>query len=117
MHELSIAESLVAIIKEEMDKHDVTRLMKVKVRYGQISAIVPEALETAFQALTQGTKMEGAKLETEEIPLRARCRSCGKEFSPQGDDLYIMTCPFCQTEFGHEIVSGKELYIEEIEAE
>jgi len=117
MHEMSIAQSLVDIIKEEMDKHNVTKLMKVKVKYGQISAIVPEALETAFQVMTIGTGLEGAKLETEEIPLRAKCRNCSKEFSPQEADLLIMTCPFCETEFGHEIISGKELYIEEIEAE
>ncbi len=117
MHEMSIAQNLIQIIDEEMQKHEVHKLNKVKVVHGQLSHIVPEALETAFEVLTQGTRMQGAAIALEEKPLRAKCRECGREFSPEGDDLMIMTCPYCQTEFGHEILSGKELFIEEIEAE
>ncbi len=116
MHEMSIAQSLVGIIEQEMLKHEVTRLIRVRVKYGRISAIVPEALQTAFQVMTMDTPIKGAKLEIEEIPLVARCRECKKEFSPE-DDLLIMTCPYCDAEFGHEIISGKELFIDELEAE
>ncbi|MCA1742665.1 MAG: hydrogenase maturation nickel metallochaperone HypA [Desulfonatronovibrio sp.] len=116
MHEMSIAHSLVGIIQQEMAKHEVTKLLRVKVKYGRISAIVPEALETAFEAMTMDTELKGATLEIEEIPLVAKCRECHKEFSPEGD-LMIMTCPHCSAEFGHEIISGKELYIDELEAE
>lgn len=117
MHEMSIAQNLIQIIDEEMQKHEVHKLNKVKIVHGQLSHIVPEALETAFEVLTQGTRMQGAAISLEEKPLRAKCRECGREFSPEGEDLIIMTCPSCQTEFGHEILSGKELFIEEIEAE
>lgn len=116
MHEMAIAHSLVGIIEQEMTNHKVTRLIRVKIRYGRISAIVPEALETAFEVMTRDTPMQGAKLEIEEVPLVAKCRKCAKDFSPQGD-LMIMTCPHCRAEFGHEIISGKELYIEELEAD
>ncbi|MFW5731368.1 MAG: hydrogenase maturation nickel metallochaperone HypA [Desulfonatronovibrionaceae bacterium] len=116
MHEMSIAHSLVGIIEQEMARHEVTRLIRVKIKYGRISAIVPEALQTAFEAMTMDTPLQGAVLETQEVPLVARCRECGREFSPQGD-LMIMTCTHCQAEFGHEIISGKELYIDELEAE
>ncbi len=113
---MSIAHSLVGIIEQEMARHEVTRLIRVKVKYGRISAIVPEALQTAFEVMTMETPMRGATLEIEEVPLVACCRECKKEFSPEGD-LMIMTCPYCSAEFGHEIISGKELYIDELEAE
>lgn len=116
MHEMSIAHSLVGIIEQEMARNNVTRLIRVRVKYGRISAIVPEALQTAFEVMTMDTPMQGAKLEIEEVPLAARCRECKKEFSPEGD-LMIMTCPHCSAEFGHEIISGKDLYIDELEAE
>jgi len=51
------------------------------------------------------------------VPLRARCRKCKKEFSPDPDEVLVVYCPYCEAEFGHEIISGKELIIEEIEAE
>ncbi|MFO7816509.1 MAG: hydrogenase maturation nickel metallochaperone HypA [Thermodesulfobacteriota bacterium] len=117
MHEMSIAQNLIQIIDEEMTKHDVQKLYKVKVVHGTLSHVVPEALETAFEVLTQDTRLQGAEFLTEEKPLRVKCRECGHEFSPEGEDLIIMTCPECKTEFGHEILSGKELFIEEIEAE
>ncbi len=116
MHELSIAHNLVGIIEQEMSRHNVNKLIRVKVKFGRISAIVPEALQTAFEVMTRDTPMQGAELEIEEVPLVAACRECRKEFSPEGD-LLIMTCPYCSAEFGHEIISGKELYIDELEAE
>ncbi len=117
MHEMSIAQNLIQIIDEEMTKHEVHKLNKIKVVHGKLSHIIPEALETAFEVLTQGTSMQGAQMDLEEKPLRVKCRECGLEFSPEGEDLVVMTCPGCKTEFGHEILSGKELFIEEIEAE
>jgi hydrogenase nickel incorporation protein HypA/HybF len=117
MHELSIAESLIKIIGEEMAKHGLTKLLTVKIVYGQISAIVPEALETAFEILTVNTPMQGAKMEVEVKPMVVRCRQCAQEFSPSHEERIIMPCPRCATELGHEIISGRELYIEHIEAE
>lgn len=117
MHELSIAESLIKIIREEMAKHGLTKLLNVKIVYGQISAIVPEALETAFEVLTSGTPLQGARMEVEVKPMVVRCRQCGREFSPAQEDRILMPCPGCSTEIGHEIISGRELYIEHIEAE
>jgi hydrogenase nickel incorporation protein HypA/HybF len=117
MHELSIAESLIKIIGEEMAKHGLKKLHTVKIVYGQISAIVPEALETAFEILTVNTPFAGAKMEIEVKPMVVRCRQCGQEFSPSQEERLIMPCPQCATELGHEIISGRELYIENIEAE
>ena len=117
MHELSIAESLIKIIGEEMAKHGLTKLHSVKIVYGQISAIVPEALETSFEILTANTPYAGAKMECEARPMVVRCRQCGEEFSPSHEERLIMPCPKCATEFGHEIIAGRELYIENIEAE
>lgn len=117
MHELSIAESLIKIIREEMAKHGLTKLLTAKIVHGQISAIVPEALETAFEILTIGTPLEGAVIELETKPMVVRCRECGHEFSPTQEERILMPCPQCNTELGHEIIAGRELYIEHIEAE
>ena len=62
MHEMSVVTSLLSIVREEMEKHDVHRLLLVRVRYGALSNIVPEALSFAFEALTAGTDFEGAVL-------------------------------------------------------
>lgn len=117
MHELAVAESLIKIIGEEMAKHNLGKLLKVKIVYGQISAIVPEALDTAFEVLTHGTPMAEAIIEMEQKPLQVRCRQCEHEFCPDKDDVVFMPCPKCAAEMGHTIIAGRELYIDHIEAE
>ena len=115
MHELSIAQSLLAIIQEEMQKHGMPRLSSVKVKYGRLSAVVPDALAMSFEALTMDSPLAGARLDTEEIPLVLRCRACDKQFSPETSDYVFAPCPACGEELGHSVVSGKELYIEYLE--
>lgn len=117
MHELSVAESLIKIITEEMAKYNLDKLLKVKVVYGQLSAIVPEALDTAFEVLTLGTPLAGAVMELEQKPMAVRCRRCGHKFTPAREDVVRMPCPRCAAETGHAIIAGRELYIEHIEAE
>ncbi|MGE4535766.1 MAG: hydrogenase maturation nickel metallochaperone HypA [Desulfovibrio sp.] len=116
MHELSIAQSLLAIIEDEMTKHGKETLLTVKVRHGRLSTIVPEALETAFEVLTIDSRLAGAKLEMEETPVVLRCRACGREFTPEGDSAFA-PCPGCGEELGHTVLSGRELYIEYLELE
>ena len=68
MHEMSVVTSLLSIVREEMEKHDVHRLLLVRVRYGALSNIVPEALTYPIEALRAGTDFEGAVEETEQDP-------------------------------------------------
>ncbi len=117
MHEMSIATSLLEIIQQEMAKHGATRLIVVRVKHGALSQLVPEALDFAFTALTKGTPLEGAVLEMVEVPLKVACRACGAEFTPDDRDVLLMPCPQCGEEFGHTILSGRELYLDHLEAD
>lgn len=117
MHEMSVATSLLAIVREELAKHDVEKLLLVRVRYGVLANLVPEALEFAFEALTAGTDFEGARIELAQVPVRLACGGCGKEFEPEGREQLFAPCPACGEEIGHNVLSGRELYVEHIEAE
>jgi len=117
MHELSIVQSLLAIIEDEMVKHGKHKLITVKIKHGRLAAVVPEALETGFEVLTINTPFAGAKLVTEQTPVVLRCRSCGREFSPERASAAFAPCPQCGEELGHEVLSGRELYIEYLELE
>lgn len=117
MHELSIAQSLLAVIQEEMAKHGKEKLISVKVKHGRLAAVVPEALDMAFTVLTEETPLAGARLDLEELPVRLRCRTCGREFVPEGGTLPLAPCPACGEELGHTVLSGRELYIDYLELE
>lgn len=117
MHEMSIADSILSIVKEELQKHQLHTLLLVRVRYGAMSSVVPESLRFCFEAMTTGTPLEGARMELEEIPVILRCCACGTEFAPEDGQLLGAVCPSCGQPLGHAVVQGRELYIQHIEAE
>ena len=117
MHEASIVAGLLDIVREEMDKRKLTKLVMVRVKHGRLTAVVPEAMDMAFEAMTMGTPLEGAKLEMEEVPALLACRVCKAEFQPGENHILCAPCPACGEEFGHTLLSGKELHLERLVAE
>lgn len=118
MHEMSIAMELLKIIDGEMEKHGVTTLTKIRVVHGKLSGVVPDSLEFAFEVLTKDTPLESAELELVEQPVKLKCGQCAVEFEPEDTNmLLLMPCPSCNEEVGHEVLSGKELYLDSLEAE
>ncbi len=113
MHEMSIAQSLIEIIEEEMRKHDAKFLRAVRLKIGQLSAVVPESLSFCFDVITAGTPLEGAELIMEIVPLKGVCRTCGQTFDIEN---YAFSCPECRST-GIETVSGQDLSIVEMEVD
>jgi hydrogenase nickel incorporation protein HypA/HybF len=113
MHEFSIAASLLEIITEEACAHGGSKVKAVSLRIGTLSGVVPEALEFAFQALSEGTVAEGARLVIERAALRIVCNACGTVSMPA--DPFII-CPLCGSA-DVEIKEGRELNIESMEIE
>jgi hydrogenase nickel incorporation protein HypA/HybF len=113
MHEMSIAQSLLDIIKEEMRKHNARVVRSVRLNIGQLSAIVPESLSFCFNVMTSGTELEGAKLIMEIIPLRGTCKECRREFEIKN---YAFECPFCSSS-QIDTIAGQELSIVEMEVD
>ncbi len=111
MHELSIAMSLVEIIKDECQKNKVEKLKKVKLVVGQMAGIVPDSLQFGFEVVSEGTPAEGAELEIEVKPITACCQKCGANFEVTE---FRFRCPQCQS-LAVKKQGGDELYIEYLE--
>ena len=113
MHEMSIAQSLIEMIKEEMQRHDAKTLRSVRLNIGEMTAVVPDALSFCFEVATTGTELEGARLIMDIIPLKGFCRDCKMEFVIKE---YTFICPSClSTKI--EIIAGQDLSIVEIEVD
>ncbi len=113
MHEMSIAQSLISILQEEMAKHGAGTLRSVRLSVGELSAIVPESLSFCFEIITQGTPLEGAKLLMDRIPLRGYCPQCEETFDIKE---FVFICPTCSST-NIETIEGQELSIVEMEVE
>jgi hydrogenase nickel incorporation protein HypA/HybF len=110
LHELSIAESVVRIASRQADGRRVT---KVQMKVGYLRQVVPTALTFGFGLLAEGTSVEGAELEMEQVPAEGRCRGCGVE-SKLGS--FPLQCGGCGG-FDLEILKGEELMVESLELE
>ena len=113
MHEVSICESIIDILKDEAEKNGAKKVNSVHMKVGEMAGVVEDALRFAFEVVAKGTLAEGARLDVEHVPLTARCRSCNAEFHVVG---YAFSCKRCDSP-EIEIVSGRELMIEDIDLE
>ena len=110
MHELAIADSVVQIASHHAAGRQVT---KVYLKVGYLRQVVPSALAFSFELVAQGTPVEGAELEMEEVPVSGRCRECRVESRLEG---FTLRCGACGG-FELQILEGEELYVESLELE
>ena len=110
MHELSVAQAIVAIAARHAEGRTVCR---VELRVGHLRQVVPSALEFAWQLLTDGTALEGAELVIEHVPARGRCRGCGAETTMSDFPLRCASCG----ELDLELLAGEELLVDALELE
>jgi len=110
MHELAIAESLVAIAERHAAGRRVTR---VEVAAGHLRQVVPTAMEFAFGLVAQGTVLEGAELVIVPVPAAGRCRACGAESRLDG---FPLACERCGG-WDVEVTAGEELRVESLDIE
>jgi hydrogenase nickel incorporation protein HypA/HybF len=112
MHEMSIVEALLDAMQQAVRPYPGATVRSARVRVGQLRLIVPETMQFCFAAATRDTPLAGCRLELEEVPATARCRSCRQEFRV-ADDWFL--CPRCGAVA--EVLTGRELDLVSLELE
>jgi len=110
MHEMMVAQSLLATISDEAAKHNA-KPVGAKVSCGKLYAINDEALCFAFEAIAKGTLCEDVTLEIEHKPVRAKCKNCNQSFDVE---LSQPRCSKCGSG-DFELLPDAPLILEEIE--
>ena len=107
MHELGITRNIVAIVAEQAHG---TRVKRVAIEVGKLSAILPDAIRFCFDVCSRDTLLEGAELTIHEIAGKGRCRVCGQEMEMERV-FGRCTCGSRQIQ----CIAGEELNIKEME--
>ena len=113
MHELAIAESLLQIVAEEAQRHNLEKVHVIRLQIGVLAGVVPEALTFSFEMVSQNTVASGAVLEIETPLVVAQCLDCDVRFEVH-DQVFL--CPHCGRP-DLKLVSGRELSLVNIEGE
>ncbi|MFK4144611.1 hydrogenase maturation nickel metallochaperone HypA [Streptomyces sp. NPDC004065] len=112
MHELSIAAAIVDRAGALAREDGTDTVSAVTVRVGELSGVVPDALDFAFEVAREGTALAGARLVVEQVAARAYCAPCAREFAVGMPPFFW--CPDCDRP-SRELRSGRELEITGIE--
>jgi hydrogenase nickel incorporation protein HypA/HybF len=110
MHELAIADAIVAVAEEHAAGR---RVAKVEVKIGALRQVVPSALSFAFELVARDTMLQGAELEIEDVPVRVACRECPVESRAAEFPLACASCSSLHVD----IVAGDELFVDALELE
>jgi hydrogenase nickel incorporation protein HypA/HybF len=104
MHELSLATEILRACRSHVPPGG--RLRSVTLAVGELSAVEPDLLRFAWQALTGGGPDDGSTLDIEWRPARQTCDACGGIPERAGAD-WLRLCPRCggmlQIEGGREL--------------
>ena len=114
MHELGIMTGVMDAVTKSAHDAGADKVLKVTLSVGEMTECIQDALEFAFEALTEDDPfVRDAELTINMIKPKSRCLECGAEFV---HDRFHMFCPECDS-FATELLAGRELQIDSIEVD
>jgi len=114
MHELSIALSVLDIVRDTAAANGLASVGTVRLRVGSATGVDSESLRFAFECSRAGTPAAGAELVIERVAVGGSCRSCSRDFTVE--ERYVLACPLCGgADFA--ITRGDELQVVDLEGD
>ena len=111
MHELSLTQSLVEIAAEHAQRAGATAIRSITLEVGDLSGVLPEALEFAFDVCRTGTMAAASTLNIRRVAGRGHCTACAADAVVT---QLTAVCPACGA-LTFELVAGLELRVLELE--
>lgn len=113
MHELGIMTGVMEAAQTSAKDAGADKILKITLSVGVMTEAIEDALQFAFEALSENTMAEGAELEVKMIQPKSLCLECGEEYD---HDRFHRTCPKCDS-FATQLIAGKEMQIDSIEVD
>lgn len=114
MHELQVTERILDIILRHAESNQVTKVVSIKLKVGELSDLEDEWIQNYFDYLTKDTIAADAKLNIERAPVVMECDECGDSFQVNIKEIEDIKCPNCGSE-KCTLISGKEYHIVDME--
>lgn len=108
---MSIALEIHRVCREVAAEHGGGCLEVVRMAIGELSAIEPDLLEFAWQAVVAEGPDAGSRLEITWCPARQHCSTCGEDKS-RSEGSWLRICPDCAMPLA--VSGGDELDVLEV---
>ena len=113
MHEVSLMESVMALVEDERCGQGFTRVRVIRLHLGALGHAEPAALRFCFDAVVRGTVAEGASLEIDVVAGAGLCSRCCLTVPM---DERFAACPVCGSG-PMRVTAGGDLRLAELEVE
>lgn len=113
MHEVALCQGVIGLIEDAASRHAFTRVRAVVLEIGLLGHVAPEAMAFCFDAVSRGTRAEGARLVIERIAGAGTCPDCRQ--TVRMVDRFA-ACPQCGGR-RVQLTQGEEMRVREMEVE
>jgi len=111
VHELAVAQALIEQVGIVARQENADQILVIHVGIGPLSGVEAQLLEQAFPLAAAGSIAAAAGLVVEQLPVRVRCRQCGRVSDVLPGRLVCGNCGDWHTT----LVSGDELQLTRVE--
>jgi len=108
---MSVAQNIIEIVRDHVSQDEEKKVIKIRLKVGELSGIVPDSLLFCFDILKNGSALKNVSVEIERVPITALCRSCNKTSRLEYGVFFCLNCHGSDIE----LLTGKELNIVDIE--
>ena len=106
MHEMGIALEVHRVCREAVAQHGGGRLRTVRLAIGELTAVEPDLIAFAWQAVTMNGPDSGSTLDITWCPAVQHCAACGED-KPRSEGSWLRLCPDCGAPL--QVLGGNEL--------
>lgn len=110
MHEMTLAIQAIKSVLEFARENDIDDIDTVVLEIGELSLVVPEYMEEAWNAAVQHTMLANSHLRIDVTPGNGICTDCGQVYNIVE---HKGVCPKCGSR-DKDILSGREFNIKEL---
>ena len=95
MHELAVTEYVFNLVNKQAQVNKVDKVEKIHLLIGDQCDYVPEIIEEYLQVMSEGTPLEGVKVDAKIKESTVECKNCGSTFTRHE---FSLRCPKCNSD-------------------
>ncbi|MCR5670549.1 MAG: hydrogenase maturation nickel metallochaperone HypA [Butyrivibrio sp.] len=105
---MSYITRMVSLAVEVANENNAKAVKEIEIDIGKASGVESYYMYKYYPEAVKDTILEGSNLVCKDVPVKALCEECNKEYLPSRDNRYL--CPFCGGRRAH-IIEGRDVLL------